>query len=61
MKEKNVVSIKIKSAIRAGYRPVHGWVYPDSYGQWMKGWFDLDSIGTLGAAEGGEVPPPPPG
>jgi hypothetical protein len=57
-------SLTLKSGIRAGYRPIHGWVYPDQMKQWMTGWFDLDSTGAM--LSGGEgatesAPPPPPG
>ncbi|MEI7989259.1 MAG: hypothetical protein WCI88_09470 [Chloroflexota bacterium] len=57
---KKTDSMKVKSDVRAGYRPVHGLVYPDSLGRWMKGWYDMDSRDRLDNALGGATPPPPP-
>ncbi len=48
----------VRSGLKAGYRPVHGLVYPDQMGKWMPGWFDLDSQGRY--AEAMSAPPPPP-
>ncbi len=48
-------NLHVRTDVHAGYRPVHGWVYPDSMGKWMTGWFDMDTMGTtqtLGAAPG---------
>jgi len=49
----------VRSGLKAGYRPVHGLVYPDQAGRWMPGWFDMDSAGRLGASESMAPPPPP--
>ncbi len=60
--------LSVRTDLRAGYRPVRTMVFPDQFGYWVPGWFDLDSlnicgsvmgaggVGTYGAGSGGAAP-----
>jgi hypothetical protein len=41
--------LSIRTNLHAGYRPVHSMVFPDQFGYWVPGWFDLDSLNICGS------------
>jgi hypothetical protein len=42
--------LHVRTDVRAGYRPVHTMVFPDQFGYWVPGWFDLDSLQICGSS-----------
>ena len=49
--------LSVRTDLRAGYRPVQTMVYPNQWGYWTPGWFDLDSLTLCGSpySSGGSV------